>query len=155
MDGGQLKAAARAATMPRLEDAMTPPLNPNLPTPTLIELQRARCTALPARIEVLPAVSAARLLATLPSGWRLTGRRSAIEKTFDFGDFYQTMAFVNAVAFVAHQHDHHPDLSVSYQRCVVRLTSHDAGGLTLRDFIVAAYCEGLLARDTAVKPVAG
>jgi 4a-hydroxytetrahydrobiopterin dehydratase len=55
------------------------------------------------------------------------------------------MAFVNAVAFIAHAQDHHPDLSVHYSRCIVRYNTHDAGGLTDTDFAAAAKVDALLA----------
>src|SRR6187399_1607143 len=67
-------------------------------------------------------VSAA--LAALP-GWTRSGER--IEKTFRFADYYRTMAFVNAVASIAHREDHHPDLEVHYDRCVVAWSTHSAG----------------------------
>jgi 4a-hydroxytetrahydrobiopterin dehydratase len=79
-------------------------------------------------------------LAVLP-GWSAQG--NAIEKTFTFANYYETMAFVNAVAFVAHRADHHPDLSVHYHRCVVRYSTHDAGGVTQNDCIGAALVEKL------------
>ena len=79
-------------------------------------------------------------LATL-SGWTLAGDR--IEKAFRFGDYHQTMAFVNALAWIAHREDHHPDLGVHYNRCEVTFSTHDAGGVTLNDVICAAKAERL------------
>ena len=55
------------------------------------------------------------------------------------------MAFVNAVAFIAHTTDHHPDLQVTYNRCVVRLSTHDARGVSLSDFECAGRIDALLA----------
>jgi 4a-hydroxytetrahydrobiopterin dehydratase len=55
------------------------------------------------------------------------------------------MAFVNAVAFIAHTQDHHPDLSVHYSRCVVRFSTHDVQGLTETDFECASAVDALLA----------
>jgi 4a-hydroxytetrahydrobiopterin dehydratase len=81
-------------------------------------------------------------LATL-AGWTLAGDR--IEKVFRFADYYQTMAFVNALAWVAHREDHHPDLGVHYDRCEVTFSTHDAGGVTLNDVICAAKAERLFA----------
>ena len=77
-------------------------------------------------------------LAHLP-GWTRAGDR--IEKTFRFPDYYRTMAFVNAVASIAHVEDHHPDLGVHYDRCVVAWSTHSAGGVTLNDCIAAARVE--------------
>jgi len=80
-------------------------------------------------------------------GWTLTGDgvAVAIEKTFAFANYYETMAFVNAVAFVAHRQDHHPDLSVHFKRCVVHFNTHDVGGISMTDFETAALVDALLA----------
>ena len=69
----------------------------------------------------------------------------AIEKTYRFANYYQTIAFVNAVAFIAHAQDHHPDLSVHYDRCVVRLQTHDVSGVSARDLDCAARFDELQA----------
>jgi 4a-hydroxytetrahydrobiopterin dehydratase len=81
-------------------------------------------------------------LATLP-GWTLAENR--IEKTFRFSGYHETIAFVNAVAFIAQREDHHPDLSVHYDRCTVAYSTHSAGGITLNDIICAARIEGAVA----------
>ena len=84
-------------------------------------------------------------LAQLES-WTLTGDGAdvAIEKTFRFANYYETMAFVNGIALVAHVQDHHPDLSVHYNRCVVRLNTHDVKGLSASDFECAGRFDALL-----------
>ncbi len=89
---------------------------------------------------LLPRAELAKLLTTLP-GW--THADKALHKSFAFVDYYRTMAFVNAVAFVAHRQDHHPDLSVHYNRVDVVYSTHDAGGVTLNDCICAAKVESL------------
>ena len=78
-------------------------------------------------------------------GWSLSGDGAhvAIEKTYRFANYHETIAFVNAVAFIAHTEDHHPDLSVHYDRCVVRWSTHDVGGLSENDFICAAKADAL------------
>lgn len=73
--------------------------------------------------------------------WTHAGER--IEKSFRFADYRATIAFVNAVAAVAHREDHHPDLAVHYDRCVVAWTTHSAGGVTLNDCICAAKVDRL------------
>ena len=85
-------------------------------------------------------------LGALP-GWTLSGDGAdiAIEKTFAFADYFETIAFVNALALVAHTTDHHPDLSVHYDRCVVRYRTHSVHGLTETDFECAARADALLA----------
>lgn len=85
-------------------------------------------------------------LVTAP-GWKLSGDGdgAAIEKTFTFTNFHETMSFVNALAFVAHRQDHHPELVVRYAQCVVRLNTHDVGGISDTDFDSAAQVDALLA----------
>jgi 4a-hydroxytetrahydrobiopterin dehydratase len=85
-------------------------------------------------------------LADLP-GWKLSGDGAevAIEKTFTFPDYYQTIAFVNALAFVAHRLDHHPELSVHHGKCVVRFSTHSLQGISETDFACAARADALLA----------
>lgn len=73
-------------------------------------------------------------LARLP-GWERTG--NAIRRTWTFPDFKGSMAFVNRVAGLAEEMDHHPDIDVRYSRVSLMLSTHDAGGLTARDFALA------------------
>src|SRR3990172_1844777 len=79
-------------------------------------------------------------LADLP-GWALVDGK--IEKTYSFKNYHQTMAFVNATAWISHQEDHHPDLEVGYKTCKVRYVTHAIGGLSENDFICAAKVEKL------------
>ena len=83
----------------------------------------------------------ATLLQQVP-GWILAD--GTIQKRYDFKDYHRTMAFVNAVAWIAHAEDHHPDLLVSYNRCTVRFNTHSVGGISLNDFICAARVDALL-----------
>ena len=76
-------------------------------------------------------------------GWQL--HAGALEKTYRFANYHETMAFVNAVAFIAHTEYHHPDLSVHYDRCVVRLNTHDVGGISPTDIDCATRFDALLA----------
>ena len=80
-------------------------------------------------------------------GWKLTGDgvNVAIEKCFTFANYFETIAFVNALAWVAHRQDHHPDLSVHYDRCVVRFNTHDVSGISSTDFDCAAQADALVA----------
>lgn len=78
----------------------------------------------------------------LVAQWALVD--GAIEKTYRFTNYHETMAFVNALAWVAHREDHHPDLAVSYNRCVVRFNTHSVGGISINDFICAAQVDALL-----------
>lgn len=75
-------------------------------------------------------------------GWQLID--GALEKTFNFKNYYETLSFVNAVAFIAHTEDHHPDLAVSYSRCTVRFNTHDVQGISISDFFCASRVDALL-----------
>lgn len=81
-----------------------------------------------------------RMLAEL-DGWEEAGKE--ISKTFRFKNYYETMAFVNAAAWISHREDHHPDLEVSYKQCRVRYSTHAIGGLSENDFICAAKLDHL------------
>lgn len=85
---------------------------------------------------------AAQLLSTL-EGWQR--QDLTIHKTYRFADYYRTIAFVNAIAWLSHREDHHPDLVVRYNSCRVTYTTHAAQWLTLNDFICAAKADALLA----------
>ena len=75
-------------------------------------------------------------------GWdRVDG---TITKTFEFANHYETMAFVNAVAWISHREDHHPELVVGYNRCTVNYTTHSVKGLSENDFICAAKVDHLV-----------
>ena len=76
------------------------------------------------------------------SGWHLN--QGSIEKAFSFKDFLETVAFVNALAWICNTEDHHPDLAVTYSRCVVRFNTHSVGGITINDFICAAKADALI-----------
>jgi 4a-hydroxytetrahydrobiopterin dehydratase len=110
--------------------------------PTLETLAREPCRR-GRDLARLDAAQADALLALLP-GWARAAER--IEKTFRFANYHETVAFVNAVAWEAHRADHHPDLSVHYDRCVVAYSTHDVGGLSRNDFVCAARVELLTAR---------
>lgn len=84
------------------------------------------------------------LLGELHADWTTAEDGRAIERTFAFGNYYETIAFVNALAWVAHGEDHHPDLEVGYNRCRVRFSTHSIGGLSDNDFICAARIDALL-----------
>jgi 4a-hydroxytetrahydrobiopterin dehydratase len=88
----------------------------------------------------MDAAEVAAHLARLP-GWQAAD--GAIVRRFDFPDFHRTMAFVNAVAWIAHREDHHPDLTVGYGHCTVRFSTHSVGGVSVNDFICAAQVDAL------------
>jgi 4a-hydroxytetrahydrobiopterin dehydratase len=75
-------------------------------------------------------------------GWEMDG--GTLAKTFELADHYRTMAFVNAVAWISHREDHHPEMVVGYNTCTVRYTTHTVGGLSENDFICAAKVDHLV-----------
>jgi 4a-hydroxytetrahydrobiopterin dehydratase len=91
-----------------------------------------------------PALSADDLRKHLTQVPRWQEQNKTIARTFSFKNYHETMAFVNAVAWIAHQEDHHPDLEVGYNKCTVRYSTHSAGGLTRNDFICAARVDQLI-----------
>jgi len=103
----------------------------------LAELAAMHCQ--PGAARLADAVLAADL-AWLPGWMRADGD---IRKAFRFGDYRATIAFVNRVAAIANEEDHHPDLSVHYDHCVVTYSTHSAGGVTQNDLICAAKVERL------------
>ena len=83
------------------------------------------------------------LLSALPE-WRREGE--IISRTFGFKDFPAAMKFVNAVAELAEQAQHHPDVDIRWNKVTLALTTHDAGGLTEKDFALAKQCDALSLR---------
>jgi 4a-hydroxytetrahydrobiopterin dehydratase len=107
------------------------------------ELRAARCRPLGAAAR-LDATLLAAQLAAVPAWSHADG---ALQRDFRFADFHRTMAFVNALAWIAHTEDHHPELLVSYGGWLVRWNTHSAGGVTVNDFTCAAKANALLPDD--------
>jgi len=108
----------------------------------LIPLVQAHCLALRGSEHKLGQARLTELLPQVP-GWELAEAGLALVRTFRFPDYHHTMAFVNALAWMAHRENHHPDLGVHYDRVVVRYSTHDVGGLSENDFICAAKASAL------------
>ena len=108
----------------------------------LIPLAQARCAPRRGSEHRLTEASIRELMPQVPE-WALVENGHALSRTFAFKDYYRTMSFVNALAHVANAENHHPDLSVHYDRCVVRFSTHDVGGLSENDFICAAKADAL------------
>ena len=76
------------------------------------------------------------------SGWQARG--GAIEKTFVFRNYLETISFVNALAWICNAEDHHPELTVTLDRCVARFSTHAVSGVSVNDFICAAKADALI-----------
>jgi 4a-hydroxytetrahydrobiopterin dehydratase len=111
------------------------------PLPPLSELLKKHCTPAAPGTPPLDGDAVHERLRDIP-GWELLGKE--IAKTYKFADYYETLAFVNATAWVSHREDHHPDLEVGYNQCRVRYSTHSVGGLSENDLICAARVEALI-----------
>lgn len=107
------------------------------------ELAQEQCQLLAKGAPALDAHSIQSMLA-LVADWKFDPLKQHITKAFTFRDYYQTIAFVNAVAWIAEQQNHHPDLQVSYKQCTVTYTTHSVNGLSRNDFICAARIDALI-----------
>jgi 4a-hydroxytetrahydrobiopterin dehydratase len=84
------------------------------------------------------------LMPQLADGWQVQSNHTQIKKSFSFKNFYETMAFVNAIAWIANKENHHPDLELGYNYCHVTFTTHALNGLSHNDFICAAKMDALI-----------
>ena len=105
------------------------------------ELARKKCVPCEGGVAPLTAEQVRPMLKGL-QGWSQDGK--AIAKTFQFKNYYETMAFVNATAWISHREDHHPDLEVGYNKCAVMYSTHSAGGITAKDIECAGKIEKLM-----------
>jgi 4a-hydroxytetrahydrobiopterin dehydratase len=104
------------------------------------ELARKKCKPCEGGVAPLTPQQVAPMLKGL-DGWALDGKM--ISKTYRFKDYHDTMAFVNAAAWVSHREDHHPDMLVGYNECRVSYVTHAIDGLSENDFICAAKLDAL------------
>lgn len=104
------------------------------------DLTNQKCKPCEGEAAPLSADEAAALLKQL-DGWHSQDQQ--INKSYSFKNYYQTMAFVNAVAWISHREDHHPDMVVGYNQCAITFTTHAIGGLSENDFICAAKIDKL------------
>ena len=106
----------------------------------MIDFAKMKCV--PCEGGTLPysEAQAKEMLASL-KGWII--ENNTLVKLYPFTNYYRTMAFVNALAWISHREDHHPDLSVGYNKCRVEYSTHAIGGLSENDFICAAKCDAL------------
>ena len=114
---------------------------------TLSELLEKKCRHLDTALTP-PQIDAG---LALIAGWKLQAGKVA--KTFDFKNYHETLAFINAIAYVIHAEDHHPELVVTYNRCIVRFDTHSVnggkGGISENDFICAAKVDAIFQQSFA------
>lgn len=107
------------------------------------DLGKKSCKPCEGGVLPLKQAEVSKLLKDIPK-WETDSTVSEIFRVFEFKNYYQTIAFVNAVAWMAHAENHHPDLMVSYNRCRVRYSTHAIKGLSENDFICAAKVNALI-----------
>ena len=106
------------------------------------DLLTQKCQACESGVGKLDPAAASDLLKQIP-GWQISG--SELRRTFNFKNYYESTAFVNATAWISHREDHHPDIELGYNKVTLRYSTHSVGGLTQNDFICAAKVNALLA----------
>ena len=104
------------------------------------ELTTRKCKPCEGGVDLLKPLEADNLLRQL-NGWSIAD--GAIVTTYSVKNYYQTMAFVNAAAWISHREDHHPDIVVGYNTCRVTYVTHAIDGLSVNDFICAAKLDKL------------
>ncbi|TAK90299.1 MAG: 4a-hydroxytetrahydrobiopterin dehydratase [Burkholderiaceae bacterium] len=113
---------------------------------TYAQLLTQHCT--PQHGSALAEADITRQLAALPHWQYIQG---AVQRAYVFKNYYETLAFVNALAYIVHHEDHHPDLLVTYNRCEVRFNTHSVKGISENDFICAAKTEALYEQHAAAQ----
>lgn len=108
------------------------------------DLQSKHCESCEGIGESLQNTQITNLLPQISSHWQVSEDNRKIKRSFAFKNFYETMAFVNALAWVANKENHHPDLEVGYNYCIVSYTTHALDGLSQNDFICAAKTDSLI-----------
>ena len=106
-----------------------------------MELAKKKCKPCEGGVAPYTAAQAKDMLRQL-KGWII--EEGKLVKVYPFTNYYQTMAFVNALAWISHREDHHPDLMVGYNKCRVEYSTHSIGGLSENDFVCAAKADTLL-----------
>lgn len=107
------------------------------------DLSQKHCQSCEGIGQALNAEQIRHLLPQLDQNWQVNTNHTEIKRSFSFKNFYETMAFVNALAWVANVENHHPDLELGYNYCHVRFMTHALKGLTQNDFICAAKVDAL------------
>ena len=107
------------------------------------ELTKKHCVPCEGGIAKMDLKAAETMLSQV-EGWSLNDGANEISRDYTFKNYYQTIAFVNTLAWIAHREDHHPDIEVGYKHCLVRFSTHAIGGLSTNDFICAAKINDLV-----------
>lgn len=104
----------------------------------MTDLTAKNCSPIPSNTSPLDENEIHAFLKQLDPQWTLSNDNKSISFSYKFKNYYQTMAFINVVAQIAHQQDHHPDITFGYNTCTITFSTHSVGGLAINDFICAA-----------------
>jgi 4a-hydroxytetrahydrobiopterin dehydratase len=109
----------------------------------MTELRKKKCKPCEGGVPPMTVEEAAEMQKEVPD-WEVIHEGHELRRLFTFGNHYELMAFVNAVAMISHREDHHPNQQLGYSRCEIVYTTHAVDGLTENDFICAAKVDALL-----------
>ena len=112
----------------------------------MTELAQRKCVPCEGGTKALDRATSEKLVKQLGSQWKLSADGKQIVGTFEFKNYFRTTAFVNAIAWIAHNEDHHPDIDFGYKTAEVTYWTHAINGLSENDFICAAKVDSLLAQ---------
>jgi len=112
---------------------------------TSTELTSRRCKPCEGGVPPLASDAVQQLMRALHADWTLSDDAKSIVRRFEFAGYHRTISFVNAVAWIAEDEGHHPDLQVLYGKVEVLYTTHAIDGLSENDFICAAKIDRLVA----------
>jgi 4a-hydroxytetrahydrobiopterin dehydratase len=102
-----------------------------------MKLSEKKCVPCEGGVPPFTVLQVKKYLSKLSKGWSASSNQK-LSKTFKFKNFVETMGFANKIALLAQAEDHHPDMTISYSKIVVELSTHAIGGISENDFILAA-----------------
>ncbi len=111
---------------------------------SVCSLENKHCKPCEGGMPPLDTETLTKYMQQLDTQWQISSDNKSIFRDFKFKNYYHTMAFVNAVAWLAHAENHHPDLEVGFNHCLIKFTTHAIDGLSENDFICAAKIDTLL-----------
>lgn len=109
------------------------------------QLQNKHCLACEGGVKPMDTSEKQDLLNKIDKAWKVNDDYTELSRDFKFKNYYETMAFVNAIAWISHRENHHPNLEVGYSHCLVRYSTHAMKDITENDFICAAKVDQLYA----------
>ena len=110
----------------------------------MTELAKKKCVPCEGKVPPLDLGAATKLKQELRADWKLLEQGKKLQASFSFTNYYRTTAFVNAVAWIAHSEDHHPDITFGYNSCTILYWTHSINGLSENDFMCAATVDALM-----------